>query len=71
MVLTRVAQVGGSLFRRHETTLSVLTRLVGRCVDELCVTAPEERLTYTKWVWVADVERRATSGDAAIVLHMY
>ena len=38
MVLTRVAQVGGSLFRRHETTLSVLTRLVGRCGEELCVT---------------------------------
>ena len=45
MVLTRHAQVGGALFRRHETTLSVLTRLVGRCVEELCVTTPEERST--------------------------
>ena len=71
IVLSRVAQVGGSLFRRHETSLGVLTRPAGRCVDELCVTAPEDCSTDTKWDRVADVGRRVTSGDTAFVYQLY
>ena len=71
MVLNMIAQVDGVTFIRHETSLSVFTRLAGRFGDELCVTAPEAFATDTKWDLVADVGRRVTSGGAAFVSYTY
>ena len=71
MMLTPAAQVDGATFRRHETSLGVLTRLADRSGDELHVIERAKCSSDTNCGQVPDVGRRVTSGDAAIVYHVY